>query len=128
MYIQIYVFMNMYVQATYNLSSIFQVMYMYIACTYMFRIVCNLVNMYRHVCTMFSNVRTVLPILVQVVRIPDAYWSYICTPDFADASNTVINMKLVYTSIYSRRKLILVYTWLSHDKQVYHDLNMYIQR
>ncbi len=47
-------------------------MYMYIACTYMFKIVCNLVNMYRHVCTMFSNVRTVLPILVQVVRIPDA--------------------------------------------------------
>ena len=62
--------MNMYVQATYNLSIF---MYMYIACTYMFRIVCNLVNMYRHVCTMFSNVRTVLPIqvLVQVVRIPD---------------------------------------------------------
>ncbi len=28
--------------------------------------------MYRHVCTMFSDVRTVLPILVQVVRIPDA--------------------------------------------------------
>ena len=28
--------------------------------------------MYRHVCTMFSNVRTVLPILVQVVRIPEA--------------------------------------------------------
>ncbi len=27
--------------------------------------------MYRHVCTMFSDVHTVLPILVQVVRIPD---------------------------------------------------------
>ena len=67
-YIQIYVFMNMYVHATYNLSIF---MYMYIACTYMFRIVCNLVNMYRHVCTMFSNVHTILPILVQVVRIPD---------------------------------------------------------
>ncbi len=64
-YINIYAFMNMYVQATYNLSIF---MYMYIACTYMFRLVCNLVNMYRHVCTMFSNVRTVLPILVQVVR------------------------------------------------------------
>ncbi len=31
------------------------------------------VNMYRHVCTMFSNVHTVLLILVQVItgRIPD---------------------------------------------------------
>ena len=39
----------------------------------MFMIICKLVNMYRHVCTMFSDVRTVLPILVQVtvVRIPD---------------------------------------------------------
>ncbi len=58
----------MYVHSTYNLYII---MYMYIACTYMFTIVGNLVNMYRHVCTMFSDVRTVLPILVQVVRIPD---------------------------------------------------------
>jgi hypothetical protein len=50
-------------------------MYMYtgIACTYLFKIIGNLVNMYRHVCTMFSDVRTVVPILVQpeVVRIPD---------------------------------------------------------
>ena len=38
----------------------------------MFMIICKLVNMYRHVCTMFSDVRTVLPILVQVVRILDA--------------------------------------------------------
>ena len=60
--------MNMYVHATYNLYII---MYMYIACTYMSKIIGNLVNMYRHVCTMFSNVRIVLPILVQVVRIPD---------------------------------------------------------
>ena len=61
--------MNMYVHATYNLYIF---MYMFIACTYMFKIIGNLVNMYRHVCTMFSDVRTVLPILVQVVRIPDA--------------------------------------------------------
>ncbi len=60
--------MNMYVHATYNL---FICMYMCITCTYMFKIIGNLVNMYRHVCTMFSDVRTVLPILVQVVRIPD---------------------------------------------------------
>ena len=38
------------------------------------------VNMYRHVCTMFSNVRTVLPILVQVVRIPDD-WHASAFPD-----------------------------------------------
>ena len=70
MYIQICVFMNMYVHASYNLYII---MYMHIAChgTYMFKIICNLVNMYRHVCTVFSDVRTVLPILVQVVWIPD---------------------------------------------------------
>ena len=37
----------------------------------MFMNIGKLVNMYRHVCTMFSDVRTVLPILVQVVRIPD---------------------------------------------------------
>ena len=67
----------MYVHATYNLSIF---MYMYIACTYMFRIVCNLVNMYRHVCTMFSNVHTVLPILVQVVRIPDVRPCHPCHP------------------------------------------------
>ncbi len=69
MYRQMQVFMNMYVHATYNLSIF---MYMYIACTFMFKMIGNLVNMYRHVCTMFSDVRTVLPILVQVVRIPDA--------------------------------------------------------
>ncbi len=47
-------------------------MYMYISCTYMFTIECKLVNMYIHVCTMFRHVCTDLPILVQVVRIPDA--------------------------------------------------------
>ena len=47
-------------------------MYMYIACTYMFMLVRNLVNMYIHVCTMYRDVCTDLPILVQVVRIPDA--------------------------------------------------------
>ena len=36
-------------------------MYMYLASTYMFRIVCDLVNMYRHVCTMCSDKHTVLP-------------------------------------------------------------------
>jgi hypothetical protein len=50
-------------------------MYMYIACTYMFtgmpvRNSVNL-NMYIHVCTMYRDVCTDLPILVQVVRIPD---------------------------------------------------------
>ena len=39
MYIQIYVFMNMYAHATYNLYII---MYMYITCMYMFKIICNL--------------------------------------------------------------------------------------
>ncbi len=48
-------------------------MYMYIACTYMFMPVRNFVNMYIHVCTMYRDVCTDLPILVQVVRIPDAY-------------------------------------------------------
>ena len=46
-------------------------MYMYIACTYMFMPVRNFVNMYIHVCTMYRDVCTDLPILVQVVRIPD---------------------------------------------------------
>ncbi len=47
-------------------------MYMYIPCTYMFMRICNCMNIYIHVCTMFRHVCTVLPILVQVVRIPDA--------------------------------------------------------
>ena len=49
-------------------------MYMYIACTYMFMPVRNFVNMYImiHVCTMYRDVCTDLPILVQVFRIPDA--------------------------------------------------------
>ncbi len=46
-------------------------MYRYVPCTYMFMTVCKLVNMYIHVCTMFRHVCTNLPILVQVVRIPD---------------------------------------------------------
>jgi hypothetical protein len=49
-------------------------MYMYIlACTYMFmlQVVRNFVNMYIHVFTMYRDVCTDLPILVQVVRIPD---------------------------------------------------------
>ncbi len=37
----------------------------------MFMPVCNFVNMYIHVCTMHRDVCTDLPILVQVVRIPD---------------------------------------------------------
>jgi hypothetical protein len=48
-------------------------MYMYIPCTYMFMSVCKCMNIYVHVCTMFRHVCTVLPILVQVVRIPDEY-------------------------------------------------------
>jgi hypothetical protein len=48
-------------------------MYMYIACTYMFMPVRNFVNMYIHVCTMYRDVCTDLPILVQVVRIPDEW-------------------------------------------------------
>ncbi len=46
---------------------------MYIQCIYMFEIVCKMVNLYIHVCTsmMFRDVCTVLPIFVQVVRIPD---------------------------------------------------------
>jgi hypothetical protein len=66
MYIPILEFMNMYVH-------LYKCMYMYIPCTYTFMCVCNIVNMYIHVCTMFRHVRTVLPILVQVVRIPDAH-------------------------------------------------------
>ncbi len=47
-------------------------MFMYISCTYMFMLVCNFINIYIHVGTiMFRHVCTVLPILVQVVRIPD---------------------------------------------------------
>ena len=37
----------------------------------MFMLVRNFVNMYIHVCTMYRDVCTDLPILVQVVRIPD---------------------------------------------------------
>ena len=37
----------------------------------MFMPVRNFVNMYIHVCTMHRDVCTDLPILVQVVRIPD---------------------------------------------------------
>ncbi len=37
----------------------------------MFMLVCNFVNMYIHVFTMYRDVCTDLPILVQVVRIPD---------------------------------------------------------
>ena len=65
MYIQSEKYMYMYVHI-----CIF--MYMYIACTYMFMPVRNFVNMYIHVCTMYRDVCTDLPILVQVVRIPDA--------------------------------------------------------
>ena len=64
MYRQRYECMNMYVHL-----HIF--MYMYIPCTYMFMSVCQCMNIYVHVCTMFRHVCTVLPILVQVVRIPD---------------------------------------------------------
>ncbi len=37
----------------------------------MFMLVRNFVNMYIHVCNMYRDVCTDLPILVQVVRIPD---------------------------------------------------------
>ena len=47
-------------------------MYMYIACTYMFILVHNFINMYIHVCTMYLALCTDLQILVHVVRIPDA--------------------------------------------------------
>ena len=46
-------------------------MYMYITCTYMYMLVRNFVNMYVHVCNTYRDVCTDLPILVQVVRIPD---------------------------------------------------------
>ncbi len=41
----------------------------------------NCLNMYIHVCIMFRHVCTVLPILVQVVRIPDDYFGAhsVCT-------------------------------------------------
>ncbi len=64
MYIQSEKYMYMYVHI-----CIF--MYMYKGCTYMFMPVRNFVNMYIHVCTMYIDVCTDLPILVQVVRIPD---------------------------------------------------------
>ena len=63
--------MYMYV----HICSIF--MYMYIACTYMFMPVRNFVNMYIHVCTMYRDVCTDLPILVQVVRIPDDVYTFL---------------------------------------------------
>ena len=69
MYIHIYTFMKMYVPCTYNL---YINMYMFTTRSYMFRLVCNSQNMYIHVCSMFRHVCTVLPSLVQVVRIPDA--------------------------------------------------------
>ncbi len=80
MYIQLSIFINMYVLCImyihlqiimYMYVHIFIFMYMYIPCTYMLIPVCKLVNMYVHVCTMFRHVCTDLPILVQVVRIPD---------------------------------------------------------
>ena len=46
-------------------------MYMYIACTYMFILVHNFINMYIHVCIMYRALCTDLQILVHVVRIPD---------------------------------------------------------
>ena len=46
-------------------------MYMYIACTYSSRLVHNFINMYIHVCTMYRALCTDLQILVHVVRIPD---------------------------------------------------------
>ena len=46
-------------------------MYMYIACTYSSRLVHNFINMYIHVCTMYRALCTDLHILVHVVRIPD---------------------------------------------------------
>ena len=58
----------MYVPCTYNL---YINMYMFTTRSYMFRLVCNSQNMYIHVCSMFRHVCTVLPSLVQVVRIPD---------------------------------------------------------
>ncbi len=48
-------------------------MYMYIACTYMFMLVHNFVNMYIHAFTMYRDICTNLPFLVQVVRIPDVF-------------------------------------------------------
>jgi hypothetical protein len=60
-------------------------MYMYIACTYMFMLVRNFVNMYIHVCTMYRDVCTDLPILVQVVRIPDAATASTALPILAYA-------------------------------------------
>jgi hypothetical protein len=77
MYIQSEKYMYMYVHI-----CIF--MYMYIACTYMFMPVRNFVNMYIHVCTMYRDVCTDLPILVQVVRIPDDLGSGTgCSPRIA---------------------------------------------
>ena len=46
-------------------------MYVHVyTCTYMF---IKFMYKYKHVCTMFSSVRTNLPYPVQVVRIPDEY-------------------------------------------------------
>jgi hypothetical protein len=48
-------------------------MYLYMLCTYSSILVHNFIYMYIHVCTMYRDVCTDLPILVQVVRIPDVY-------------------------------------------------------
>ncbi len=74
--------MHVYVQCTYKDMNSWTCMYIYIylctctyhhllPCTYTFMSACNLVNLYIHVCTIFRHICTVLPILVQVVRIPD---------------------------------------------------------
>jgi hypothetical protein len=52
-------------------------MYMYIACTYSSRLVHNFINMYIHVCTMYRALCTDLHILVHVVRIPDVIYDII---------------------------------------------------
>ena len=59
-----YIIINVYVHAIY--ISIYSCTCLY---TFMNKRTC--INMYRHVCTMFRHVCTVLPIFIQVYRIPD---------------------------------------------------------
>ena len=109
-------------------------MYMYIACTYMFMLVRNLVNMYIHVCTMYRDVCSDLPILVQVVRIPDGrsaepplvhLWQTripgTVRPGPAGSSSTTS----CYGTYHSQISMYLVRTeYRKHDKSTYFRLKV----
>ncbi len=62
----------------------------------------NFVNMYIHVCTMYRDVCTDLPILVQVVRIPDGMYQdvLVCTMLWYDTDINRHHDKPVYTGTY----------------------------